>query len=163
MQFRFRLVINTASPDLDRISRAMQFNGPRRITRAMGKRFWEITRNNFGSAGEDRPEIWSPLSKRYIQELIRKGITTLIPTLLRRGILMNSIRIQSEGKTCEVFTENPYAMAHQFGNPSNNLPRRAYFPVTSGAYDENAQLTPFADAEVRKAANQELEQILNGK
>jgi phage gpG-like protein len=158
MQFKISKQFDSLTPELVRIQRALAFNAPRRVTRAMARRFWEITRNNFGSAGEDRPEVWSPLSQSYIRQLIRKGIGPLIPTLLRRGLLMNSIRLTSSGKTAEVWTDNPYAMAHQFGY--GKIPRRAYFPVVSRENESEARLTPYAESEVLKAGKRELDSIL---
>ena len=111
--------------------------------------FWSITRMNFGTSGIDRPVSWPPLSEKYIKQLRRKSFgTPLIPTLLRAGTLINSIRIgritESEG---HVWTDCPYAAVHQFGLAK--MPWRPFFPITSSTSEGGeATLTPYAQGRI---------------
>lgn len=115
---------------------------------AMAEKFFELTRENFGSEGIDRRVEWPALSPKYAKRVKRD-----YATLFLSGDLESSLTWEgSNPEYAEVFSDNPYAMAHQFGNPSGNLPSRPFMPLTNVAEAENAELTDFAEAEVLKAA-----------
>lgn len=149
---KIRVKQDSFTPQIKRLMGSLTGNGRRNVLRAGGYEFWKIARANLGISGVDRPRVWSPLSYSYIKELREKSFgTPLIPTLLRTGTLMNSIRIRPESQYCEVFTELDYAPEHQFGAPSKRLPARPYFPVYG-----NGQLTPYAEAKMILAMETEI-------
>lgn len=154
MQIRLVKVNDSMTPYLRRLSASLSFDAQRRVTRQMAKRFWQITRANIGTSGVDRPKPWPALSLKYIQALKRKGQGPFIPTLLRSGSLLNSIGLISSGNTAEVYSDSPYARAHQFGYAPRNLPARPYFPAI------NDELTDYANRQVITAAVQEITDIV---
>lgn len=120
----------------------------------MGRTFLEITRSNFGVNKPHRPNVWPALSERYKKQLRRKSFgTPLVPTLLRKGTLMNSIRIRVDNSSAIIWTDCPYAAVHQFGHGS--IPVRGYFPVENGGVT-GYRLTPYAEVQVLSAAEAEL-------
>lgn len=124
-----------------------------RVQDAMAHRFASIVHNNFGDAGEDRSPDWIPLTKNYALDY-HDGDTT--PTLVLSGALQGSIKILEGNKDYSaVFTENPYAAEHQWGNPSRNVPARPFFPMY-----RNGTLTPYAQREVIAAGLKEFERAL---
>lgn len=149
---KIRVKQNDFTPQIKRLLGAIDGNGRRNVLRAGGYEFWKIARANLGISGVDRPRVWSPLSYSYIKQLREKSFgTPLVPTLLRTGTLLNSIRILTENNYCEVFTNCDYAPDHQFGVPSRRLPPRPYFPVYG-----NGQLTPYAEAKMILAMETEI-------
>jgi len=111
--------------------------------------FWNITRMNFGINGIDRPSPWPPLSEKYQKQLRRKSFgTPLVPTLLRTGTLLNSIRVgQITATEGHVWTDCPYAAVHQFGKQPQ--PLRPFFPITSSTSEGGeATLTPYAQSRI---------------
>lgn len=154
-----RLKSDTMTPYLKRLVSSLNTQGQRTVTRAMAKAFWEITRANIGPNGVDRPKPWPPLSESYKKKLREKSFgTPLIPTLLRAGTLLNSIRIISESNYAIVFSDCPYAAAHQYGYGPKRLPARPYFPVIG----QTGNLTPYADGKVMAAALGAISGIVNG-
>lgn len=150
-----RLKSDTASPYLLRLAASLTGQGRRTVTRSMARAFYEQTLGNFGVSGIDRPHSWPALSEGYKKYLRKKSFgTPLVPTLLRRGTLMNSIRIQTNTDSTSVYTDNPYAAVHQFGFDSRGIPARPYFPVVNG------ELTPSANQKVQNAATQEIVRIV---
>ena len=123
----------------------------------MAGRFAEICRENIGTeSGTNRPNHWPELSPRYSKRVGRKEAT-----LFFRGELFNAIQIEtgnSEFASVLIDPSSPaaqYASAHQDGNPTGNLPRRAFFPM-----DENGDLTEYAKAECVEVAQTTLNRIL---
>ena len=119
---------------------------------AMAYRFASIVNQNFGFSGEDRPEDWKPLSYQYAKEF-HDG--NRIPTLQLTGDLQQSIQIEDNNpEAATVWTDCPYAVKHQYGDESTNLPARPFFPIVGDS------LTAYAEAECVAAAQNELERIL---
>lgn len=129
-----------------------------RIQNAMAIPIADICFNNFGYEGQDRPQPWHALSPNYAKEF-HDGDQT--PTLELSGDLKASIQIQpSNGEYARVFTDNDYALSHQWGI-EGKLYARPFFPLIG---DENSsELTPFAEAEAIAAATVEVERIISGK
>lgn len=155
MQITIRQVRNDISVDLRRIEDGLRGSAKRELLRTAGYEFWQITRESFGANKENRPVEWSPLSEKYKKALRRKSFgTPLVPTLLRAGTLMNSIRVRVDNDSyAEVFTTCDYARTHQFG--FHGVPARPYFPVI------NDQLTPYANSRItQKLQNQILKMVL---
>lgn len=120
---------------------------------AMAEKFLEITRENFGDEGVDRPNEWPALSPKYAKRVKRDHATLFLSGDLETSITFDA----SNPDYAEVSTANPYASAHQFGNPDGNLPARGFFPLTNEYDGADAQLTEFAEAEVLKAAQDEID------
>lgn len=129
--------------------------------------FWNITRMNFGVSGVDRPIAWEQLSASYVKRLQRKSLgTPLVPTLLRAGTLINSIRFGNITPTSgEVWTDCPYAAVHQFGGRAGKgayIPARPYFPVQSTtSYGTDAQLTHYAQGKIDAVISRAISKALN--
>jgi len=119
---------------------------------AMTYRLYDIVQNNFGEAGEDRPEEWVALSPAYARRVGRPHATLEVS-----GKLRYSIQVDGEGpEGGRVWVDPdavPYALAHQFG--SGNIPARPYFPM-----DENGQLTEYSQTSVLEAGRAALEEAL---
>ena len=131
----------------------------RAVHRAMARKFWEMTRANFGTSGRYRPSDWAALSESYLKKLKRKSFgTPLVPTLLRAGTLINSIRLRADERAGVVWTDIPYAGVHQFGE--GHVPARPYFPVFGGKDGSQATLTDKAELEIRIAAGREMDKWL---
>lgn len=113
----------------------------------IGHMFANITKNNFGTSGIDRPIVWPPLSPRYMRKINYFGP----PKLILTGKLRNSIQIgyvRSNSVTIE--SDIDYAGIQQFGGETVNIPARPYFPVISSTRYGPHELTPYAAGEVRK-------------
>ena len=126
------------------------------VQAAMAYAFAEVTFNNFGQDGEDRPEQWPMLSKNYAN-MFHGG--SRIPTEILTGDLQESIRngidISNE-EYATVSTNVPYAYDQQYGNEAYNLPARPFMPIT--AQDE---ITPYTIQKCLDAAEFELQVRLN--
>lgn len=139
--FRLRL-----SPRSRRFFEVNSWVGPS-VLRAMGAKLSFLTYQNFGFSGKDRPEPWRRLTAKYAKRVKRDSAT-----LDLKGRLLRSLRLgQPQGNRITVTADCEYASFHQFGNPKNNLPRRAFFPVTL-----SGQLTPFAQRQISQAAVNEI-------
>lgn len=122
------------------------------IQAAMANRCASIIHNNFGTSGEDRPTEWPILSANYAKEF-HDG--NRIPTLQLKGDLQSSVEIDENSfDAASVFTNNKYALQHQNGDDSKNLPARPFFPIING------ELTDYTAAECVDAAKRELEKQL---
>lgn len=112
---------------------------------AMTWRLYEIIQNNFGEAGEDRPEEWVALSPAYAARVGRPHATLDVT-----GRLRYSIQVDGSGDDGgRVWIDPgavPYALVHQFGG-GNNIPARPYFPIR-----EDGTFTPYTQAEMTEAA-----------
>ena len=141
------LTIRIVRNDLDKFSKGIG-GAIRQGLLAGGREFYDITRNNLGVSGVDRPHPWAPLSESYKRELRKKSLgTPLVPTLLRTGTLRASIRIGDlTNNSISIWTDCPYAAEHQFGAPWKRLPARPYFPVIGAN-----QLTPYAARRIEAA------------
>lgn len=154
---RVKVRQDTMTPYLRQLRASLNGQAQRRVTMAMGKAFFDISRANLGVSGVDRPTPWPALSERYKRQLQRNSPgSPLIPTLLRSGSLLNSIRIQSDSTSCKVYSNSPYAASQQYGYKGRNLPARPYFPIVGD------ELTVFANGKVLAAANSEMLKIVKG-
>jgi phage gpG-like protein len=119
---------------------------------AMAGRFAEICRENIGlDLGTNRPDVWPPLSPRYAQRVGRDEATLFVT-----GNLFNSIQTKTGDYDCaECFSDSPYAIAHQEGDESKNLPARPFFPISQGGF-----ITPFAESECLRVCRDELQRQL---
>ena len=119
---------------------------------AMAIRLSDIVLQNFGTEGIDRPTEWPQLHPVYAATH-HDGDRT--PTLVLSGELRSSIDVElGKPEYASVFTNCPYAAAHQYGeseNPDQNLPARPFFPIT-----EDGELTEYAQAQLVEAAEQAL-------
>lgn len=123
---------------------------------AMAEKFFEITRENFGDTGVDRPLEWANLSPKYARRVGRDHAT-----LFLSGELESSLNFDGTNpEFSEVWTDNDYALAHQFGNPSRNLPPRPFMPLTNESDSEYAELTDYAAEQVVAAAQAEIDRIV---
>ena len=148
----FTNIENTASEELQDFARLIVSDLKQKVQSAGAFRFAEISFNNFGFSGEDRPEVWPILSASYAKEF-HGG--QRIPTLQLTGALQESISIESTPEMAVVFSDNEYALDHQEGNESTNLPARPFFPIVG------EQITPYAEAQCLDAAQAELDRSLS--
>jgi phage gpG-like protein len=121
----------------------------RELLRVAGREFWLITRETFGAGGFNRPRPWAPLAERTKREYSKRGINPLVPTLLRAGTLMNSIRQRVEDMRTTIYSDHPDAAAHQFGDWHRHLPARPFMPITP----DGQQLTAYAEGRILRAMN----------
>lgn len=120
---------------------------------AMAYRYYTLVDGNFGMTGTSRPNYWPALSAEYAKEFHGGN---RIPKLQLTGDLQESIQVQeSTGDGAEVYTNNPYALDHQYGVPERNLPARPFFPLIGDS------LTPYSQAECIQACANEFERQLN--
>ena len=125
----FTNIENTASEELQNFARLIVSDLKQKVQSAGAFRFAEISFNNFGFSGEDRPEVWPILSASYAKEF-HGG--QRIPTLQLTGALQESISIESTPEMAVITADNEYALDHQEGNESTNLPARPFFPIING-------------------------------
>jgi len=85
---------------------------PEPLFTALASDLERSVRKNFRAGG--RPLKW---------QVSRWGMQEGRKTLIRRGLLLNSISRRHTGKEATVFTNNPYARIHEFGGVI--LPKRA--------------------------------------
>lgn len=119
----------------------------------MAGEFLELTRQNFGEAGLDRPQEWPELSKKYAKRVGRS-----YATLFLHGDLFESFQINNAYQFSEVFSESPYAEAHQFG--TDTLPARGFMPILNDKESEEAVLTDQAQSKCIEAAQRAIENAL---
>ena len=151
-----RQIRNDLTPQIRRLTGELTGVGKRELLRVAAYEFWNITRESFGANKPNRPAPWPELSESYKKELREKSFgTPLVPTLLRTGTLMNSIRLAVDNdQYAVVWTDCDYASEHQFGNPFLGVPARPYFPVI------NDQLTPYAENRIRQKLEAKLQQMI---
>jgi len=117
----------------------------------MANRLQDITQNNFGYEGEDRPIPWQPLSPRYAV-VAHGGDTT--PTEILSGDLKDSIRVESSNpEFARVFTDLDYSATQQWGGGEWNIPARPFFPIWP---EQNPQITEHTAREIQNAAEEEV-------
>jgi phage gpG-like protein len=100
-------------------------NAPSGVNRLIAKDIKAEIERNF-SAGLDydrRP--FKALSKSYERRRKYPGK----PILTQEETLRNSIRVTAYNGI-RITVGTPYALAHNFGYPPNNLPRRQFIPTT---------------------------------
>jgi phage gpG-like protein len=141
---------DTLSPQLHRFGQLLSDAGKVRLLEAVADKLLRITWENFGENGKNRPIEWPALSPRYQRSIGYFGP----PKLILEGDLINSVRTLGMGDNwVEIGSDLPYASIHQ--NGEGVVPARPYFPVTS-----DDELTPFADAEVRRVIEAEISQMM---
>lgn len=120
---------------------------------AMGEKFFEVVRSNFGVVGVDRPLAWVPLSSEYARKVKRPFATLYVTGALESAVKFdNSSPLQATVSVSD--GDVPYATVHQFGG-GNNIPARPYFPVTTAG-----DVTEFTSELCRAAAEEEIRRLL---
>ena len=160
MNSNFELEIKQDQLDLFQRSLLYRFEEAKEpIQAAMGEKFFEIVRLNFGEFGVDRPIEWAPLSNRppyfYAQRVGREYATLFVTGRLEAGV-----KFEADEEKARVYISDadvPYATDHQYGNPEKFLPARPYFPI-----DSNGQVTSFTNEQVMLAAQTETARLLGG-
>lgn len=119
---------------------------------AMAIRLTDIVLQNFGDTGIDRPTPWPRLGASYALQA-HDGDRT--PREILTGDLLASINVElGNPEYARAFTDCEYSGDQQWGSVWHGaaIPARPFFPLVG---DENtAQLTPYAESEVRDAALQ---------
>lgn len=129
----------------------------------MAERLSDIVVANFGDDGVDRPILWAQLRKRYA-DVFHHGDQT--PREILTGALRASINVEvGNPDHSRVFTECAYAAEQQWGTDANgpfevSIPPRPFFPLIGD--QNNAVLTPYAEEQVRAAAEQAIAEALAG-
>lgn len=111
----------------------------------------DITQQNFGNVGLDRPRAWPLLNQRYAQEW-KYGDTT--PNLMlspeKHNLrnpnlphLIDCFRAMVNENKATLTNLSPYADNHQLGL---GIPARPYYPVT----DDGQNLTPFSESRLKE-------------
>lgn len=142
---------DTVTPALNKLSLVLAEK--RRLHRAIGEKFLEMSKRNFGVSGQYRSQGWRPLTKKYQKRIRYYGP----PKLVLKGNLRSSIRLSVTTSEATVYSDSPYAAVHQFGG-GNNIPARPYFPVIGS--DGNYRLTKRAEFEIQNALQAELNRII---
>jgi phage gpG-like protein len=120
---------------------------------AMAAEFLEITRQNFGNEGVDRPYPWPDLSPKYARKVNRKHATMVLT-----GDLYDSYQLDnSNAEYAEVYTDNPYASAHQ--NGEGHMPLRPVMPLMNKSNAQSTELTPYAEEKILAAAKKVLDKL----
>jgi len=123
------------------------------VQQEMAARLQDITQNNFGLDGEDRPSEWQPLSIGYARTA-HGGDTT--PKEILSGDMLDSIRVEDTSpEFARVFTDMDYAATQQWGGGEWNTPARPFFPLFGS--EDSPELTPYSEAEVWTAAREEVD------
>lgn len=128
-----------------------------RIQGAMGEKYFEIVRGNFGEVGVDRPITWLPLSWSYAQRVKRSHATLFVTGKLESAIKFDNSN-PDEAVISVSTSEIPYAAAHQFGYPAHGLPARPYFPFNP----DTGETMPFTMQLVKEAGDAALREIYGG-
>jgi hypothetical protein len=94
--------------------------------RDAGKVILKRTKAKFGEYhdAEGPFQTWPELQQSTQDERVREGYTADDP-LLRSGNLRDSYRMEAEGLTVEVGSEEDVALYQEVGVPSRNLPARS--------------------------------------
>lgn len=123
------------------------------VTAAMGEKFFEVVRMNFGDFGVDRPIAWAPLSPKYAKRVGREHSTLFVSGRLAGAVKFSS---NAGGSTVSISSSDvPYALAQQYGYAESNLPARPYFPI-----DASGNILPYTEQLVIDAATAELERLV---
>jgi phage gpG-like protein len=123
---------------------------------AMAERFFELTRENFGESGVDRPNEWPPLSEKYAKRVKRDYATMFLSGELELSFQWDGSNLQY----AEVWSDSPYAVVHNDGDSSRNIPARPVFPIIGKSDDPQARLTDFAEQQILEAANQAIQNLI---
>lgn len=121
-----------------------------KVQSAMAETLFNIAWNNFGFDGEDRPTQWPALTEKYAKRVKRSDATLILSEDLIESLKWDG----SNADAAVVYNDSPYAVAHQFGVPENNLPPRPFMPIQGDG------LTPYSEARVIEAAGKALEEAL---
>ena len=126
---------------------------------AMATMLRTITLYNFGPTGVARPTDWADLSVGYAATHHGGNRT---PTLELTGALKVSIETElGNPDHSTVFTTNDYAAIHQWGLDNEQgfkMSARPFFPIEGS--EDNFVLTPYAENEIRLAAEQAISEYL---
>lgn len=140
--------------DLRRLANKVQGPGRAQILKAGGVAIASSATRAFRDAGL-RPAPWPPVKPATLKAK-KKGRTTV---LVDTGALMRSIRVnQPVGDRVEIVTDRFYATFHQFGTA--RMPARPFIPATGGENNGEANLTPAAEASVRRAMEAQTRAVL---
>ena len=148
------------TPSLKNLERGLIGNGNRALLRTATQEFWNITRESFGANKPNRPDIWPGLAASTIKRYKNKyyGGNLTVPTLLRSGLLLNSIRMEvnaSYGRVWQDDTQCVYGVIHQFGDISKGIPARPYFPIVGDDH-----LTTYAFNRINQALEMKLREMI---
>ncbi len=153
MNITLKITQDTLSPALKKIADSMVLVEKRRLLRALGEKFLQMTKENFGATGKWRSQGWKPLTKNYQKRIRYYGP----PKLVLRGTLKSGIRLSVDNNAATIFSESDYAAIHQFGG-GNNVPARPYFPTTGTP--GNVRLTKRAEFELQNVLQSELNRMI---
>jgi len=129
----------------------------------MAEAFQDMAIKNLGDAtGEqDRPIKWDGLKEKYAKRIGRSHATLYLDpaeaAIVRAesGKLMESIVIsQNNADAAVVSSDCEYAVTHQDGDISRNIPARPFFPIING------EVTSYTTAKCLEACKAEMERSL---
>ena len=147
--------LNISDLDFENIISEQLMNVKTSVQGAMAGRFLELTRENFGQSGTNRPIGWENLrSKKYAKRVGRD-----YATLFLSGELFDSLKIETSSPDhAAVWTENEYANTHQWGDESRNIANRPFMPLYGNAF--SSDISNEAKQHLIEAAQSELERQL---
>lgn len=148
--------INTITPQIKGMNRAIGTAGRKQLLLAMARKFQSMAWASFGASGRYRGNVWKPYSKSYA-----KKVGTSKPSLMRTGGLRGSIRIYPpRGNSVVVYTGHKFAPVHFFGG-GNNIPSRKFFPM-EGSGKALWRLTYIAETEMLTEINNRFRTLSGG-
>jgi hypothetical protein len=115
----------------------------------MARAFKVTAKNNLGEPpGEDRPEQWKDLSDSPTGLAYQKKVGRSIATLYETGALSRSIVVDesAQPESASVVCLSDYGADLHFGETSNHLPERPFFPMVGD------DLTPYTEVRCMEAA-----------
>lgn len=127
-----QITVGIEQADIDAMSEDLAreiYAARQEIQGAMGEKYFEVVRGNFGDVGLDRPITWLPLSWSYAQRVGRLHATLYVTGRLEQAVKFDN----SSPEECVISVSKsdvPYALAHQYGYELSNLPPRPYFPFS---------------------------------
>ena len=153
----------TAQIDVNALGNAIEetFNRVRiPVQAAMAETCFDVTINNFGMSGEDRPVEWESLDDKYAKRVGRSFATLDLKEFKKEGSdkkLIDSVDWNADNPDFAlVYLNDPpvYAAAHQWGE--SGMPERPFLPIVKGS----ETLTPYTEGKCLDAANKALQEAL---
>jgi len=149
MQFTAQIDVNALGNAIDETFNRVRIP----VQAAMAETCFDVTINNFGMSGEDRPVEWEALrDDKYARKVGRDYATLNLTGELEKSVTFDA----SNPDYAEVFLSNPpvYAAAHQWGE--SGMPERPFLPIQK----DTETLTPYTEGKCLDAANKALQEAL---
>lgn len=154
-----KMVRNGVGDSIRNILKAISPNNQKRLLVDVATEFQKMARSNFGQTGRYRGAQWAPLSTTYA-----KKVGSRTPTDIRSGALYRSIQISSpRSNYINVYSRSPYGAAIAYGNKSQNLPGRNFWPTELYGSPMRQRLTVTADRDLYSLISRRLNYYSSGQ